>query len=220
MLIDQNVNTFRKKRGERLSRWLDARAEELGRPLNIIEVGGRELYWDNVELKNVAKIDIFNLSNDELDYASEETTPKGETQFRSLIGNGCALTDITDGAYDVYHSNSVIEHVGDWCNVERFVNEARRVAPAGWMQTPAWEFPIEPHLRQPCIHWVSRPLQRKFMRKPEWMPNPSVSERRTYIEDINLLSRVEMIALFPGADLWTERFFGFPKSYVSSWTAA
>ena len=217
MLIGQNTNTFRRKRGERLAAWLSARAEQLGRPLTIIDVGGRELYWDNVALENVARIDIFNLSDDELDYASVEIAPKGETTFRSLIGDGCALTEIADNAYDVYHSNSVIEHVGDWVNVERFAAEARRVAPAGWMQTPAWEFPIEPHLRQPFIHWFSRPLQRKFMRKPEWMPQPSVSERRTYVEDINLLSRVEMNALFPDADLWTERFFGFAKSYVATW---
>lgn len=217
MLIGQNTNTFRRKRGERLAAWLSARAEQLGRPLTIIDVGGRELYWDNVALENVARIDIFNLSDDELDYASVEIAPKGETTFRSLIGDGCALTEIADNAYDVYHSNSVIEHVGDWVNVERFAGEARRVAPAGWMQTPAWEFPIEPHLRQPFIHWFSRPLQRKFMRKPEWMPQPSVSERRTYVEDINLLSRVEMNALFPDADLWTERFFGFAKSYVATW---
>ena len=217
MLIGQNTNTFRRKRGERLAAWLSARAEQLGRPLTIIDVGGRELYWDNVALENVARIDIFNLSDDELDYASVAIAPKGETTFRSLIGDGCALTEIADNAYDVYHSNSVIEHVGDWVNVERFAAEARRVAPAGWMQTPAWEFPIEPHLRQPFIHWFSRPLQRKFMRKPEWMPQPSVSERRTYVEDINLLSRVEMNALFPDADLWTERFFGFAKSYVATW---
>lgn len=219
MLVGETVNSFRKKRGERLSRWLNARATALGRPLTVIDVGGRELYWDNVSLENVARIDIFNLNDEELAYTGQETAKQGGTEFRNLIGNGCALSDVADASYDIYHSNSVIEHVGDWPNMERFAAEAVRVAPAGWMQTPAWEFPVEPHLRQPFIHWVSRPLQRKFMRRPEWMKHASVSECRAYIDDINLLSRAEVSALFPGAELWTERFFGFAKSYVATWTA-
>jgi hypothetical protein len=213
-LINQNVNSFRKARGRRLSAFLEARSQAAGRKLTIIDVGGQEIFWDNVSLDCVERIDLVNLTESELD--SSSTTGSG-VEFRRLIGNGCALTQIADKAYDVCHSNSVVEHVGLWRDMENFTAEARRVADAGWMQTPAWEFPIEPHLRQPFIHWFSRPIQRKFMNKPAWMPNPTANERRIYIEDFNLLSRVEFQALMPDADLWTERLAMLPKSYVLSW---
>jgi hypothetical protein len=74
-----------------------------------------------------------------------------------LTGDGCALP-FADAHFDVLFSNSVIEHVGTWERQQAFAREARRVGRRLWVQTPAREFFVEPHLIAPCIHWLPRTL--------------------------------------------------------------
>ena len=59
-----------------------------------------------------------------------------------------------DGAFDVYFSNAVIEHVGPRNAQRRFVAEALRVAPRVFITTPNRWFPIELHTRAPLVHWL------------------------------------------------------------------
>lgn len=59
-----------------------------------------------------------------------------------------------DGAFDVYFSNAVIEHVGPREAQRRFVAEALRVAPRVFITTPNRWFPIELHTRAPLVHWL------------------------------------------------------------------
>jgi SAM-dependent methyltransferase len=58
------------------------------------------------------------------------------------------------GAFDVYFSNAVIEHVGPREAQRRFVSEALRVAPRVFITTPNRWFPIELHTRAPLVHWL------------------------------------------------------------------
>ena len=59
-----------------------------------------------------------------------------------------------DGAFDVYFSNAVIEHVGPRDAQRRFVAEALRVAPRVFITTPNRWFPVELHTRAPLVHWL------------------------------------------------------------------
>jgi SAM-dependent methyltransferase len=59
-----------------------------------------------------------------------------------------------DGAFDVYFSNAVIEHVGPRDAQRRFVREALRVAPRVFVTTPNRWFPLELHTRAPLVHWL------------------------------------------------------------------
>ncbi|HWN22883.1 MAG TPA: class I SAM-dependent methyltransferase [Gaiellaceae bacterium] len=59
-----------------------------------------------------------------------------------------------DGAFDVYFSNAVIEHVGRREAQRRFVSEALRVAPQVFITTPNRWFPVELHTRAPLVHWL------------------------------------------------------------------
>jgi hypothetical protein len=97
-------------------------------------------------------------------------------------------------------------------------NELMRVGRAGWVQTPAWEFPIEPHFRAPFIHWLGRPMEARLMslsfdRRIREMP---LDLRRRGTDRINLLSRREIGELFPGRAIFTERLI-LAKSYVVRW---
>lgn len=69
-----------------------------------------------------------------------------------------------DKAFDVVHSNAVVEHVGSRREQERFVSELVRVAKAGFITTPNRWFPIEAHLRLPLVHWLPRPATLAVLR--------------------------------------------------------
>jgi SAM-dependent methyltransferase len=72
-------------------------------------------------------------------------------------GDACALP-FEDAAFDVVHSNAVIEHVGGQERQAAFVREALRVGRHVFLTTPNRWFPIEVHTRLPLVHWLPRPL--------------------------------------------------------------
>ena len=83
--------------------------------------------------------------------------------FVRKVGDARNLSDYADGSVDLVHSNSVIEHVGGWADMRAMADEMMRVGRAGWMQTPAWEFPVEPHFRAPFLHWFGDPLRARML---------------------------------------------------------
>lgn len=107
-----------------------------------------------------------------------------------------------DDAFDVVYCSSVVEHIDPESRFA-FAAEIRRVGRGWYVQTPAWEFPIEPHALLPSAHWLAPPLRRPYWRlgiAGEW-------------DQIELLRRAEMTSLFgrPHAE-----FFGpLIKSWVS-----
>jgi SAM-dependent methyltransferase len=90
-----------------------------------------------------------------------------------------------DGAFDLAYSNSVIEHLPPqrW---ERFAAELRRVSRGWFVQTPAWEFPLEPHALLPCAHWLPMSARRAY-----WQLGAGSD-----VASIRLLHRRELEALF------------------------
>lgn len=210
------VNRFRTNRGKRLRKQIDALARHLGRDIVVLDVGGRPDYWLNVGLDHIARVDLVNHSESELEREGPGATRS--EKFVRKLGDARDLSDYADKSVDLVHSNSVIEHVGGWPDMTAMAREMMRVGQAGWMQTPAWEFPIEPHFRAPFLHWFAQPLRARLM----WLSaSPGqrrldVHGRRMRVESINLLSKGEVKALFPGQNLWVERLV-LAKSYVVRW---
>jgi hypothetical protein len=91
-----------------------------------------------------------------------------------------------DLAFDVVHSNAVVEHVGGRSEQRAFVAELTRVAKAGFITTPNRWFPLESHTRLPLVHWLPR---RSMIRAFELMGS---SERGIW-----LLSERRLRELFP-----------------------
>ncbi len=209
---DRTVSSFRKRRGQALAARIGSLANELGRPLSIIDVGGRRDYWDNVGFNGIDRITLINNDPAELNRPSEQ----GEL-FEDVVGDARALTAISDNSYDFYHSNSVIEHVGKWEDMAAMAREAVRVAHHGWLQTPAWEFPVEPHFRLPFMHWLATPARAGLLKLSSPYRRKSRTERRFHAERINLLTRYECSVLFPDARIVTERVLLLPKSYIAMW---
>jgi len=103
-------------------------------------------------------------------------------------------------SFDWVFSNAVIEHVGAWPQQQRFASEIRRVASRGYfVTTPNKFFPIEPHTMLPLYQFLPVPIQKKVAPfSPGYL--------REY-EEINLISRTQMKALFPEARVLP---IGFP----------
>jgi SAM-dependent methyltransferase len=108
-----------------------------------------------------------------------------------------------DGEFDLAYSSSVVEHIAPERRAA-FAAEVRRVARGWFVQTPARSFPIEPHALLPFAHWLPVAL-----RRPYWRLGAAGSW-----EDIALLGRAELQALFPG-EVRAERLAGLAKSWIA-----
>jgi len=75
---------------------------ELGKPLNILDIGGTQQYWNLMGLDDPAiKVTLLNLTQ-------ESTT---SPNFSSVAGDATDLSIYGDDSFDVVYSNSVIEHL-------------------------------------------------------------------------------------------------------------
>jgi hypothetical protein len=210
------VNRFRKRRGRLLRRQIEALADHLGRDIVVLDVGGRPDYWANIGLERIGGISLLNYHQDELDRPLPGNAPA--EIFTRRVGDARDLRDFADASVDLVHSNSVIEHVGGWGDMRAMAGELMRVGRAGWVQTPAWEFPIEPHFRAPFLHWFGEPLRARLLSlsmEQHYRQLP-LGKRRRRVESINLLSRREVAELFPDCAIFTERLV-FAKSYTARW---
>lgn len=68
-----------------------------------------------------------------------------------------------DRAFDLAHSNAVIEHVGSEATQLQFVAEMVRVSRGGMLTTPNRFFPIETHTLLPLVHWLGKDAFDRFL---------------------------------------------------------
>lgn len=181
--------------------------------VNIVDIGGTGYYWNIVpdqflEEHNVT-ITIVNLPD------AKELESRGRFSF--VIGDGCNLTDFADNSFHIAHSNSVIEHVGDWEKMVAFSNEIKRVAPKYFVQTPNYWFPIEPHCMTPFFHWLPKPVRIWLVMKFSlgyWGKADSVDDAVRIVESCRLLNKKMFCELFGDALVYTEKLMFMPKSFM------
>ncbi len=197
-------------RAKRFKRFL-----EIVRPTDsevILDVGGYPKSW-TVHPQPVSRIDVLNVHT-----IGWDADAYPEHRIRTLMGDGCAL-DFTDSAYDIVFSNSVIEHVGSWARQQKFASEIRRVGGALWVQTPAYECPVEPHFLAPFVHWLPPRVRRitaRWLTPWGWLTRPTKERASKTVEEIRLLTKREMRHLFSDCEILVERLLWvFPKSYVA-----
>jgi hypothetical protein len=122
-----------------------------------------------------------------------------------------------NASFDIVLSNSVLEHV-PLPQRAGFVHEIRRVGRCFLVQTPAYEFPIEPHFIFPMLHWLPRWLGRPLVLVSPWfwLSRPGKAHAAAYFDEIQLPTHRDIALLFPQARLDREQVLGLTKSYLVS----
>jgi SAM-dependent methyltransferase len=121
-----------------------------------------------------------------------------------VVADATVRLPFADGEFDLAYSSSVVEHIAP-ADRPAFAAELRRVARGWFVQTPAFSFPVEPHALLPFAHWLPAGLRRRY-----W----TIGAAGAW-EDISLLRRRELAALFPGSDVRAERLGPLAKSWVA-----
>jgi Methyltransferase domain len=190
---------FRRRR----LRWM---AKEFGDCRSVIDLGGRVEMWRAIDFAE--HIALVNL---------EPAPTSLPSKFAYVQGDG-RNTAFPDRAFDLAFSNSAIEHVGTFADQKRFANEMLRLGRRVYCQTPNKWFPVEPHFLGICVHWLPKKwfnhIVDRYFTVHGWRYHPTREASAALINSIRLLTRAELLQLFPGCEIRTERFFGLAKSFV------
>jgi SAM-dependent methyltransferase len=195
---------FRKRRFDRFLQALSPQAED-----RILDVGGYPGNWQGVAIES--RLTILNLH--EISIAAKGLADR----YELVVGDGTKLI-YADKTFDIVFSNSVIEHLGTSEKQKAFAAEVRRVGKKLWIQTPARCFLIEPHLIAPLVHFFPKAIQRRLIRHCTvwgWLKKPTAQQVEAFLSEVRLLSRREMVELFPDCEIIAEKVLGLTKSYVA-----
>lgn len=194
------LHYFRTKRMQRFSHLF-----KVTEATRVLDVGGDWFNWSLVSA--MPSLTIVNL------YLPK----KQKDAITWIIADGRHLP-FKEGAFDVAYSNSVIEHLGDLTSQQAFAQEIKRVGRRYFVQTPNKWFLVEPHLLTPFIHWLPRSVQKRLLRYfTVWglVTRPSEAECKRFLDEVRLLDRQQVGALFPQALVLKERILGITKSFIA-----
>jgi hypothetical protein len=204
---------FRSKRFRHVRQLLEKIIAEKGQA-EILDLGGTETYWQ------IGR-DFIRANRDRLRFTLvntlREEVKDGEL-FTALTGSATDPALFEGRRFDLVHSNSVIEHVGDWQDFEAFAANVRRLAPRYFVQTPNYWFPYEPHFRFPGFQYLPRAVRARMLtrfRLGFFDRIGTLEEAREIVHYHRLLSTREMARLFPDAGIAHEKLFGMNKSIMA-----
>lgn len=180
----------------------------LSRETTVLDVGGAVFDWKLCEriLGYRPRVTILNTEH-----------PTAADSMPWIVASGMELP-FPSQSFDIVYSNSVIEHLYNKQNQQKFAREIARVGKRFFVQTPNRWFPVEPHYLTPFIHYCSPRIQIKLLRNfTIWgvMARPSAELCRRNIQEIRLLDERQMRELFPDAEIRHERVCGLTKSLVA-----
>ncbi len=209
---------MRARRNAPLKRRIEHLSAILGGRVRIVDLGGTEKYWRAIGYDWMQRFGVevtcINPSAAEVARGSALTN----ASVALTQGNACAMPD-ADNAFDMVHSNSVIEHVGRWQDMEAFAREVRRLAPAYYIQTPYFWCPIDPHYyRIPFLHWMPVSWKLKLLARigpGHFAPTRDIGRLMRAIESSVLLDRAQFRTLFPDARIRFEWLGFIPKSLMA-----
>jgi len=184
--------------------------DRLAGPVEILDIGGTQEFWDLMMPRSTGDVRVTLLNVKKQRVSAE--------RFMSVEGDARAMPEYSDGAFDVVFSNSVIEHVGNFSEQRRMAAEIRRVGRRYFVQTPNKRFPLEPHFLFPWFQYLPSAVRAGMVQRFDvgWYKRiPDRATARAEVDAIQLLTRKQFMALFPGAAIHVERFAGLPKSFVA-----
>ncbi|RBP51687.1 hypothetical protein [Arenicella xantha] len=209
------ASKFRRRRMEKLASLIEIKKLQ---GVSVLDIGGTKNFWEmNLEYLPkgaISEIDIVNLppqDNAEFDLNG--------VMLRFYGGDALDEASFRKQNYDLVHSNSVIEHVGNLSSQKRMSESIQRLGTFYWVQSPAKAFPLEPHFYVPFFAYLPLSLRAALLRRfnlgfhkrePDWL------QSRITCEDTRLLTLREYKCLFPQAEILSEKVAFFTKSYTAT----
>jgi hypothetical protein len=199
---------FRRFRPRRLRAFYEALGLQQG--ASVLDVGGTPYFWRLAAELGLPplRVTLVNLA------APRDPLPPGS---RALVADGTALP-FPDRGFDAVFCNSVIEHAGSLEKQQRLAREIRRVGRAYFVQTPSRRFPVEQHLVTLFLHWLPKQIQKRWAGRLSLAGTEGRLPRAAlerFLDELRLLTREEMAALFPDSEQRVERLFGLEKSLLA-----
>ena len=207
------VSRFRRARARRIVDMITRIHAEKG-AVRIIDLGGEANYWTLFDraFLDASKVHITLVNPGGVDEVADAAL------FTIIDGDACHLPQYADHGFDMVHSNSVIEHVGDWTRMEAFASECRRLAPRYYVQTPYFWFPVEPHFSAPFFHWRSEQSRAKSLLKRPHGFSQKAADMGAAMRDVQharLLDKAQFRFLYPDAAHVDEVVAGLTKSLIA-----
>ena len=203
---------FRRARARRIVDMIQAIASERG-GVRIIDLGGEPEYW-----RRLFDPGFLEASKVHITLVNPQGFRVEDPLFTAVVGDACAVPEHADNSFDLVHSNSVVEHVGDWPRMEAFAGEVRRLAPRYYVQTPYFWFPIEPHFSSPFFHWRSEQSRAQLLLKRRHgfaERAGDIGEAMRNVQHARLLDKAQFRFLFPDARHVDEKVAGLTKSLIA-----
>lgn len=203
---DSLASRFRQRRFARFR----ALVNEISGPVRILDVGGTEQFWHDMNFPSAENIHITLLN--------VEKVPVSMDVFYSVSGDAANMSCFADNEFDIVFSNSTIEHLGSWQNQQNMAAEVQRISERYFIQTPNRYFPIEPHFLFPFFQFLPQSIQVQIALHwtTGWYSKKGdpVAARRE-VEAIRLLTAKELSTLFPDVVLYREKWLGWTKSFIA-----
>lgn len=204
---------FRSRRFARIQALIERILSEKGEA-SILDLGGRETYWQLgadfiASNRHRLHITLVNLEKDPV----EDTA-----LFDSLTGDATDPDLLAGSHFDFVHSNSVIEHVGELDDMQRFADNTRRLGRRYYVQTPNYWFPFEPHFRVAGFQYLPRAARAALIQRFSLGFFPRIEnadDARDIIRHHHLIGTRRMRKLFSDAQVSHEKFFGLNKSIIA-----
>ncbi|MEE4013739.1 SAM-dependent methyltransferase [Roseibium sp. FZY0029] len=183
--------------------------------VKILDIGGTVQYWrildeDFLDRNNV-HITLLNLPG------SQAFEAVGRFDFLTGDATDDIWSQLNQQDYDLIHSNSVIEHVGDWAQMRKFASNIKHFHGGYFVQTPNFWFPVEPHCMTLFFHWLPKPLRVWLVAHfslGHWDKGANTDEAVEIVESARLLSKSMFKALFDDALIKQEKFLFLTKSFM------
>lgn len=182
---------------------------DLPKPTRIIDVGGTQIFWENVGFCHATDIECTIVNIDKI-----ITT---HLNFCSVVADGKCMAQFRDAEFDIAFSNSCIQVLGEggFEDQRRMAEEIRRVGKRYFVQTPNKSFPIDPHALLPFFHWLPLPAKVWLVThfRAGWGNNiPDKADAIRSARRVRMLNRRELQELFPDGTIANEKMFGLTKS--------
>lgn len=209
---------FRRKRIGPLLKMIEEKFNQTN-SVNILDLGGTKNYWKIIgnEYLRRHNVKIVCLNLDPPPIEQKDTDSDIYSYVRGDVTSDIwKFLDIK--SIDILHSNSVLEHVGDWSKMKMFAANIETFLGAHFIQTPNFWFLVEPHWITPFFQFLPKPIRVKLVLNfslGHQKRARTVSEAVEQVESARLLDRKMMMALFPNSVIANERFLFMTKSLIA-----